>query len=150
MSRFLMVFLALALVVVAGGVWLIPADQLGPDGINAGEARTMPPPAARLTPRPIDDFAALANRPPFSASRRAPAATAGNDENLILGRYRLAGVIVAPTARSVILSGANSVAVIVAEGEEIDGWTVDEITVERVVFVSGVRSQTFQVAQPGR
>ncbi len=150
MSRLLLVFLGLALVIVAGGVWLIPADQLGPDGVNPGEARIAPPAATRLAPRPIGDFAALANRPPFSASRRAPAATGGNDENLILGRYRLAGVIVAPTARSVILSGAGTDAVIVAEGEQIDGWTVDEITAERVVFVSGERSQTFEIDQPGR
>jgi hypothetical protein len=68
----------------------------------------------------------------------------------VLGRYRLSGVVVAPSARSVILSGLDNRSLIVAEGETVDGWKVDEITAETVVFTSDGRRQIFPVDQSGR
>jgi type II secretory pathway component PulC len=61
----------------------------------------------------------------------------------------LSGIVVAPTSRSVILSGTDNRSIVVAEGETVDGWTVEEITPEKVVFTSDGRRQIFEVEQPG-
>lgn len=150
MPRLLFSLLAATFFAIATGVWAIPADDLGPAARDDTEIRLVPPIRPLLAPRPIENFAALAERPPFSASRRAPNAEPGRDPNLILGRYRLAGVIVAPAARSVILSAPDGRALTLAEGETVDGWIVDEISPEQVVFTAGGRRQVFDVSPTGR
>jgi hypothetical protein len=62
----------------------------------------------------------------------------------------LSGVVIAPNARSVILSGLDNRSLIVAEGETVDGWKVEEITAKKVVFTSDGRRQIFPVDQSGR
>ena len=148
--RLLFGLIAAALFAVAAGVLVIPVDDLGPATRRDGEVRVVPPSGPLLAPRPLEEFAAITERPPFSAARRAVATGPGSDPTLILGRYRLSGVIVAPTARSVILSGPNGTAVTVAEGESVDGWLVDEITVEQVVFSANGQRQTFDVSPVAR
>ncbi len=148
MHRLLYGFVLLALAAVAVGAWLLPADQIGPPAPNTGPSAVAELPGGGLAPVAFDTLGDLTGRPPFAASRRAPSA-AGDDSDLVLGRYRLSGVIVAPSRRAVILSaGAGSVTV--SEGEQIDGWTVDEITPERVVLISDGRRQEFPVEAPAR
>jgi len=148
MGRLLSGLTLIALAVVAAGVWLLPTERLGPSPPGTGRSAVAPVPASGLEPPGLSELADLTERPPFAASRRAPGA-AGQDESLVLGRYRLAGVIVAPTRRSVILSAASG-PLTVSEGEVVDGWTVEEITPERVILVSGGRRQEISVADPTR
>jgi len=146
MNRLLYTCLVIAFAVIEIGAWLIPPATLGPS-VSIPPLQTG---SAELTaPTRLDDFAALAERPPFSASRRAAPSTAGDADALVLGRYRLSGVVVAPTSRSVILRGSDDRSLVVTEGETLDGWTVDEISAEKVVFTSDGRRQVFEVERAG-
>jgi type II secretory pathway component PulC len=147
MNRLLYTCLTIAFAGIAIGAWLVPPAALGP-------RPAMPVPRVSdsldlAAPQRLDDFAALAERPPFAASRRAAPSAGGDTAALVLGRYRLSGVVVAPTSRSVILSGADNRSLVVAEGETLDGWTVDEITAEKVVFTSNGRREVFDVERAG-
>jgi len=148
MNRFLYSCLALASGTIAVGAWLIPPTALGPTPSGVMRSSSAEVPAASTAPGRLEDFAAMAERPPFSASRRAAASATDDSATLVLGRYRLSGVVVAPTNRAVILSGSDNRSLVVSEGETLDGWTVDEITPKKVVFTSDGRRQVFQVEQP--
>jgi hypothetical protein len=150
MNRIPFILLGVAFLTVAIGAWLIPPSAVGPDASTASRAQSTESAALENKQGGIEDFAALGERPPFSATRRAILSAADDNVALVLGRYRLSGVVVAPSARSVILSGLDNRSLIVAEGETVDGWTVDEITAEKVIFTSDGRRQIFPVDQPGR
>ena len=150
MNRIPFIFLGVVFLTVAIGAWLLPPSAVGPDASTASHPRSTGPAVFANKPGDIEDFVALGERPPFSATRRAILSAADDNAALVLGRYRLSGIVVAPSARSVILSGLDNRSVIVAEGETVDGWTVDEITAKKVVFTSDGRRQIFPVDQPGR
>lgn len=130
---------ALVLAAVAVVPWLIPPENLGPARPQEGPAAATVAVVPALERRPLEQFSAFAERPPFTATRRPAPDGEKEQENLILGRYRLAGVVVAPMTRSVILTSLGNQSVVVAEGEEVDGWTVDEVSLDRIVFVSDGR-----------
>ena len=150
MNRPLVALLAVAFLVFVIGAWVVPPSVLGPDAPRSNRPQLAGSPALAGTQSSLKDFAAIGERPPFSATRRSIGSASGDDTALVLGRYRLSGVVVAPSARSMILSGSDNRSLVVAEGETVDGWTVDEITAERVVFTSDGRRQIFGVAPPGR
>lgn len=138
----------MALVVLAVGVWLVPADRLGPRTVPQGPVVAAVEPPATLGNPSLDSLTELTQRPPFAASRRSLGAGT-EDQSLILGRYRLSGVVVAPTRRTVILRGPEG-SVSVSEGEAIDGWTVETIGAHQIVLVSGTRRQEIPVAPADR
>lgn len=150
MNRPLSILLGVAFLTVAIGAWLMPTSTVGPNATSTNGTQRTESVALLNKQDRLADFAALGERPPFSATRRSIRSATDDSAALVLGRYRLSGVVVAPSARSVILSGLDSRSRIVAEGETIDGWTVDEITAEKVVFTSDGRRQTFAIEQPGR
>jgi hypothetical protein len=150
MNRPLFILLAIAFLTVAIGAWLVPPAAVGPSATATSRPQQAESTALANKQDRLEDFAALGERPPFSATRRSIRSAEDDSAALVLGRYRLAGVVVAPSTRSVILSGLDNRSLIVAEGETVDGWTVDEITAEKVVFSSDGRRQTFAVEQPGR
>ena len=150
MNRIPFILLGVAFLTVAIGAWLIPPTAFGPYASTASHPQSTGPAALANKQRDIEDFAALGERPPFSATRRAILSAADDNAALVLGRYRLSGVVVAPSARSVILSGLDNRSLIVAVGETVDGWKVDEITAEKVVFTSDGRRQVFPVDQSSR
>jgi type II secretory pathway component PulC len=149
MNRVLFSVIALVLACIAIGVWLVPPATLGPSATEINRPTPSDTTANARQSQSLEDFAALADRPPFSASRRAARLPSDGTAALVLGRYRLSGIVVAPTSRSVILSGTDNRSIVVAEGETVDGWTVEEITPEKVVFTSDGRRQIFEVEQPG-
>ncbi len=148
------IFLGVALV-----PWLVdPTDYLaaGPDAQAMTEVAE-PPMAPRLELPPIEQFAAIVERPIFTATRRtaraqpvarsAPAASGG----LILGRYQVIGVVVAPGNRLVLLKrlgGAETIRL--KEGEEIDGWTLVDVTRNEVVLESGGRREKIEIRDKTR
>lgn len=147
MNRTTFILFSSIFIAVAIGAWVIPTSAVGPSGSAVSKPQLKD--IAKLANKPgdIEDFAELGQRPPFSATRRAILLTPDDNMTLVLGRYRLSGVVVAPGARSVILSGLDNRSLIVAEGETVDSWTVNEITAEKVVFTSGDRRQVFPVDQ---
>jgi len=150
MNRISFILLGIAFLTVAIGAWLIPPSAVGPDTSTSSRPQSTGFAALANKQGGIQDFAALGERPPFSATRRAILSAADDNAALVLGRYRLSGVVVAPSARSVILSGLDNRSLIVAEGETVDGWTVHGITAEKVVFTLDGRRKVFPVDQSSR
>jgi len=147
-----MVFLGVALV-----PWLIdPADYLAAGrGAQATTEVAEPPMAPRLELPPLEQFAAIVERPIFTATRRsarrppaAPSSEPASSGGLILGRYQVIGVVVAPDNRMLLLKrlgGAETIRL--KEGEEIDGWTLVDVTRDDVVLESGGRREKIEVRQ---
>ncbi len=149
-----MIFLGLALV-----PWLVdPTDYLAAaPGTQAMTEVAGPPMAPRLELPPIEQFGAIVERPIFTATRRtaraqpvAPSAPASSGGR-ILGRYQVIGVVVAPGNRLVLLKrlgGAETIRL--KQGEEIDGWTLVEVTRDEVVLESGGRREKFEIRNKTR
>jgi hypothetical protein len=79
-------------------------------------------------------FAAIGERPLFSASRR-PATAVSNTVSSTAARYRLLGLITVGGARhGLVADGARRVEV--GEGTALGGWTVTRIEPDRVVLSS--------------
>ena len=136
--------------------WLIdPLDHIG--GPDAAGAVGAPPATAlpRFDAPPAESLALLVERPLFTATRRppppaemtAPADTAPPpDTSLVLGRYRLTGVVVTPDRRLVLLTPKGGSATIgVAKGEMLDGWALTEVEREFIVFERDARKKTYIV-----
>lgn len=139
------------LLVLAGitiGAWLLPTDYFASRPSANGATTVSLDPRPTLASQPLEALTDLVERPPFAANRRA-LDPANDDPTLILGRYRLSGVVVAPGKRAVMLSGPEGSRT-VAEGETIDGWTVDRVDPERVILVTGDRRQEIPVAPRDR
>ena len=150
---------AMILLGVALVPWLFdPADYLaaGP-GAQASVELAEAPMSPRFDPPPIEQFAAIVERPIFTATRRtarrqpvAPSAPASSG-GLFLGRYQVVGVVVAPGNRLVLLKrpgGAETIRL--KEGEEIDGWTLVNVTRDDVVLESGGRREKIEIRDKTR
>ena len=85
--------------------------------------------------------------PPLPPSPAAVVADAP-DEGLILGRYRLTGVVVTPSLRIIFVSQPGSGRKFaVEEGEELDGWLVAEVERHVIVLTSGDRRETIPIRE---
>ncbi len=148
--------LCVVLLGAAATPWLVdPLDHIG--GPDAAGAVGAPPAAAplRLDTPPAESLALLVERPLFTATRRPPppaemtapaAAAPAPDTSLILGRYRLSGVVVTPDRRLVLLTRKGGSATIgVAKGEMLDDWALTEVEREFIVFERGARKKTYIV-----
>ena len=149
-GRFLTLIIGGLLLAVALVPWLIPAHRLVgarlPVAVRS-ETSAAPP----LAPQPIEANAATVERPLFTATRRAaPAgmAPAERTAGLILGRYRLTGVIVTPRKRSILLASANNRTQTVVQGEAIDGWTLRSVERDRIVLENGGKQEVVPVGKP--
>lgn len=148
--------LCVVLLGAAAAPWLgDPLDHIG--GPDATGAVGTPPAAAlpRFDAPPAGRLALLVERPLFTATRRPPPpagttepadAAPAPDTSLILGRYRLSGVVVTPDRRLVLLTRKGGSATIgVAKGEMLDGWAVTEVEREFIVFERDARKKTYFV-----
>lgn len=155
-DRLLVAALAILCVVLAAvtaAPWLFdPAADPTADAGGRDSQEAAPTPMPRLELPPIERFAALVERPIFTATRRsAPrrpgaAPISGAGTNLVLGRYRLAGIVVAPTRRLVLLRRpGDSKTIRVLEGETIDGWTLTQVSKTALILESGNRREEFLV-----
>lgn len=141
-----------ALCLFLGGVAVAPwtADPL----VNPGRQPPAPAPGDDSQPGYAPAFEAVApealavivERPIFTATRRPPpavlpaaAAPAAEtpDKSLILGRYKLTGVVVTPTLRLVFVTKPGSRKTIaVARGKKLDGWVISEVEQHLIVLES--------------
>jgi hypothetical protein len=137
---------------VAVAPWAIdPREFLAPGWRGneiAGEVAPALPPLPQ-TP-PLDRLAAIVEQPLFSSTRRPAAAPPppASTEGLVLGAYRLTGVVVTPTHRLVLLKRADGRRTIrVAEGEAVEGWTVVQVTPDKLVLESAAGQKEFIVRE---
>jgi hypothetical protein len=112
--------------------WLVPPI---PETRPLAVPSPAPAAAAAVPLPPLASFAATVERPLFSPSRRpAPAAvTAASPagEN----RYRLIGIVAnGPKKAAFVADNARRIEIVA--GDTLDGWTVKEISQDRVTLIS--------------
>ena len=121
-----------------------------PDLTAGSEAASQEIPPSGI--RSVESFAALTTRPLFTASRRPPPVQAADVRpassvegiGVILGRYRLTGVVVTPTVRIAFMTDLNAnKSFAVSEGEKLGDWVFAEIARESITLQSNKRRQVF-------
>ena len=149
--------LCLMFAAIALTPWMIdPLDYLGhSDPATAPVEQSQPRGLPTLDAPAIESFAEIVDRPLFTATRRAapqseptPPATVADapDESLILGRYKLTGIVVTPAMRMVFVTVPGSRKTIaVARGKELDGWIITEVDRHVIVLESGDRRTRIKV-----
>ena len=128
-----------ALLLAAAAPWLLPIERWLPEPLPAaqGQGRALDAPLGRLIAPPArQTFAAVVERPLFNASRRAPSAAplSVGGEPMLLGRYRLSGVVVTAERRLALLADASGQHIKVEEGGDLDGWRMLSISPRRLVL----------------
>ncbi len=93
-------------------------------------------------PGPLAAYDEIIQRPVFVASRRpalVPAANMGQTgELLLLDRYPVVGVVIAGEQRLVLIrKAAGDTVSRIEQGAELDGWTLTEVSRERLVLEMG-------------
>lgn len=90
-------------------------------------------------PGPLETYNALLQRPVFVASRRpitaSDTAPGRPGELLLLDRYPIVGVIIAGEQRLVLIrKAAGDTVSRIEQGAELDGWTLTEVSRQRLVL----------------
>lgn len=133
---------ALGLALIALWPW-IASLPTNPAAVRPALPSSDPPVA--VLPQP-GSFAAIAERPLFSPSRR-PAATAPAVSDGGLARYRLTGLVTAGGARHALITDGKR-RLEIGEGSLLDTWTVLRIDADRVVLTSPRGEATLRLARP--
>jgi hypothetical protein len=128
-----------------------------PGGIEA-PARQPPPAAiagpiaeAELALPPLESLRATVERPLFVATRSPARAAVETGTDLVLGRYRLTGVMIARERTTVLLRPIGGGKVIrLVQGQELDGWKVVSITADHIVLAGGGREQRIPLGNAPR
>lgn len=149
--------LCLVFLAAAAAPWVVdPLDFLGPESnVAVALERVRTPALPKFDAPALEHLAAIVERPIFTATRRPapkppPARAAASadppDNGLILGRYRLAGVVLTPNLRLVFVTqlGTNKT-IAVKQGEELDGWVVVEVERHTIVLRSRERQETITI-----
>ena len=150
--------LALACVVLAGLAarpWLETAEAPAVEAAT-NEAASAAVPAVPAVLRPRAEYAETVERPLFLAGRTSIAedSVRSVDEavpQLILGGWRLTGVVIAPGRRIALLTprgGGRTVRL--APGEEIDGWLIEAVSAEGVTLRAGALVERIPLDRPRR
>ena len=135
--------------------WLLPIEQWLPEPLPAaqGQGPALGAPLGRLIAPPArQTFSAVVERPLFNASRRAPSAAplSVGGEPMLLGRYRLSGVVVTAERRLALLADASGQHIKVEEGGDLDGWRMLSISPRRLVLSRDEERPEFALApHPG-
>lgn len=98
-------------------------------------------------PGPLETYEEIIRRPVFVATRRPSAAPASNSgapgEILLLDRYPVIGVVIAGEQRMLLIRmPADDTVSRIKQGAVLDGWTLTEVTRERLVLeMAGSRKE---------
>lgn len=111
-----------------------------PGARAAARAQQKPAVAAAIEPRftmpPLRDFGEVLARPVFSETRRPPAPEAAASG--ATAPFALVGVVLSAKDRHALLEhGLPPHIDRVAEGQEVDGWTLEAVQLDRVVLRRG-------------
>lgn len=101
-------------------------------------------------PAPLDSYTETLRRPVFLASRRTvdEQAQTATGEPLLLGRYKVAGVVIAGERRIVLIrQGTGDKVSRITQGTELDGWTLTEVTRQHLVLEKAGQRQEFVLQQ---
>ncbi len=98
---------------------------------------------------PLAEFSATRQRPLFTATRRpTPDADPDTAAGLILGRYRLQGVVMAGARRLVLLTPDGGGQMLqLGEGSKLDHWTIESIAPELMTLRDGDRREVIPLGK---
>ena len=126
----------------------MPSEQFGPPEAppEAANPRRAAEPAAEAPAAVAIEFPAIATHPLFYPTRKPwtpppppppepPAAVVATPSPLT--NYFLVGVVVSDSMRSALVRAQADKILTLSEGQEIEGWTLKEITPERLFFTAG-------------
>jgi general secretion pathway protein N len=134
--------LAAGCVALIGIVYVeLDAPDIEPPAKAAVAAAPEPqkPPAENLSfsMPPLRNFAGVLSRPLFSETRRPPRQTVGAAE-MRDANFNLVGTILSAQERHALVEhGQPPRLERVSEGQDVDGWTVEQILPDRVIFGRG-------------
>lgn len=143
---------------------LLPAGLLAHDLasllFDAAGRRAAGPAAAAAAPPldvtalklpPLDGLSASRERPLFIATRRFPPVAAGTGSvDLVLGKYRVQGVVILPKRSFVLLRpAAGGKAFRVREGDKLEGQLFEKIDADGVTLSGPAGRRTYPVGGPG-
>lgn len=145
-------------IAVAATPWLVdPARVLG-------SSAAAPQPAGITASSPLDEarplgsFAAFTARPLFTANRRPPPSAVASrgktgvpfqQGQVILGRYRLTGIVVTPKVRLAFVTDLNgNKSITVTEGEKLGEWVFTKITRDSITMQAGGRRNVVALRPP--
>lgn len=153
-------FAALAVAAVVVAVLLtIPSEQFGAaepvsEPTNVRRANE---PAAEVPAAPAMDYPAIAEHPLFYPTRKPwtpPPAPPPEPPPVVvaapspLTNYFLVGVVVSDSMRSALVRAQANKILTLSEGQEIEGWTLKEITPERLFFTAGAATYEMTGRKP--
>lgn len=143
--------------VAAGGFCLILASVAVWQGLapvsldlptlpaNPGEAKAKPEPvAASAKSAATDDYSEVEKRPLFVAGRKPPApvlSPVAAVQSQALSAYSIIGIIAAPERAVAILHGPSGPPIHLRKGQALEGWTLETIGTNKLIFVSGDQRQ---------
>ncbi|HXZ02418.1 MAG TPA: hypothetical protein VEI03_20655 [Stellaceae bacterium] len=114
------------------------AGEGAPPPLAAAPPRPLPPLPAAFDLPPLASYGEVVERPLFSPARRRPPEAAGQD---LLGRsnsFVLVGVIISGAGRVALVEhGHPGEMARLAEGQTVEGWTLQSILPDRVVLQHG-------------
>jgi len=126
---------------VLTGIAIIPwlRDPMVTDSGPGVAINTPQAPSDFNDPGPLEKYDEIVQRPVFVATRRpvvAPALNPGHtDEVMLLGIYPVVGVVIAGQQRLVLIrKAAGDTVSRIAQGAELDGWILTEVSRERLVL----------------
>jgi general secretion pathway protein N len=130
------------LVALAAWPWL----PQGPAAQAPAAAAQNPLPGAALDLPPLASFAAIADRPLFTPSRRPNAAVKGLASAAFVARYRLLGLVTTGERRIALLADGSRI-VEMKEGDALEGWSIKRIEPDRLVLSSAVGEAVLTLRQ---
>ena len=155
--RMLVSVSALAIAAVAAA-WTLNAKDDVPTPVTESPFARLPSAPIRTPLSPAATFAAIADRPLFSPTRRPaqpaprPAAPAAQIQPAAPPALSvtLTGIIISPEGSSAILRRADGTSKTVTEGETVDGWVLKAVVPDQALFSYGtaIVELPFPVRQP--
>jgi len=109
-----------------------------------GETTTKPAATASAKSAATGDYSEVEKRPLFVAGRKPPApppSPAAAAQSQALSAYSVIGIIVAPERAVAILRGPSGAPIHLRKGQALEGWTLETIGLNKLVFTSGDQRQ---------
>jgi general secretion pathway protein N len=133
-------FLLLLLCLGLGGALYLEISQPPVEALT--NAHPVSPAAGQAVPHqsvfvmpPVGTYGEVTERPLFSETRRAPAETAATPVDAPPSDFTLKGIIISTNERHALIEHGQPPSLErISEGQDLEGWTVESILVDRVVL----------------
>ncbi len=131
--------LLLLCIVLAGAIYVEAAQPSAPEAAAVTAASAVPernrPQDPSFSMPPLSTYAEVVSRPLFTSTRRPSTDASTSDRQTA---FILIGIVISPAERHALVShGAPPHVERLAEGQNLEGWTIKEILPDRIVIAQG-------------